>query len=197
MQSEIKHDKYEEVLKTFSIHKASILAIRVLGVLVIVLGIPFIFLHINKFSTYFSNFNMLSFLKDGALFLLFIIIGIVLHELIHGLTWVLFVKERFRAIRFGIMWEYLTPYCHCNVPLRLKHYIVGALMPAIILGVVPTIYAFFSGNIILFWLGIYFTVAASGDFLITYLLKDENSNSYVVDHDSLPGCTVYRLKSDL
>lgn len=92
------------------------------------------------------------------------------------------------------MWKYFTPYCHCKVPLKVKHYIIGAMMPAIILGVIPTIIAFFTGSIMFFYLGVNFIVAASGDFLITYMLRSEDGNSYVLDHDSLPGCTVYRLK---
>lgn len=68
------------------------------------------------------------------------------------------------------------------------------MMPAIILGVIPTIIAFFTGSIMFFYLGVNFIVAASGDFLITYMLRSEDGNNYVLDHDSLPGCTVYRLK---
>ena len=55
-------------------------------------------------------------------------------RLVHGLTWALFVKERLHAIKFGVLWKYLTPYCHCKVHLRVKHYIAGAIMPAVVLG---------------------------------------------------------------
>ena len=125
------------------------------------------------------------------------ILGIVLHELIHGFVWLLFVKEGFRSIRFGVMWKYLTPYCHCKEHLKVKHYIAGAIMPAIILGVLPTLWAFVTGNIMLFFLGLYFIVAASGDFLIIYILRNEDSNSYVKDHESEPGCIVYKLKTQI
>lgn len=35
--------------------------------------------------------------------------GIVVHELIHGLTWAYFAKKGFKSIRFGVFWEMLTP----------------------------------------------------------------------------------------
>ena len=35
--------------------------------------------------------------------------GMVVHELIHGLTWAYFAKKGFKSIRFGIFWEMLTP----------------------------------------------------------------------------------------
>ena len=189
-------DNYEEELITFSIEEASLLAIRLLAVLGVFLVFPFILLYFSKFSIYFSNFNFIVFLKDCLLFFLLIIVGIILHELIHGAVWAIFVKEKFKAIKFGVLWKYLTPYCHCSVPLKVKHYIAGGIMPAIVLGVAPTLLAFFTGNVLLFFLGIYFTAAASGDFMIIYLLRNEEQNNYVIDHDSLPGCTVYRLKTE-
>ena len=194
MLQHLEKDIYEKELKIISIEKASRLAIILIGVLTIALGLPFIIMHREAFSIYFSNFKAVGFLTDWLWFTLFFIIGIVFHELIHGLTWLLFIKGRLRSIRFGIMWNHLTPYCHCKEPLKVKHYVIGAVIPAIILGIIPTIIAFLTGSIMLFCLGVNFIVAASGDFLITYMIRNENGDNYVLDHDSLPGCTVYRLK---
>ncbi|MDD2551529.1 MAG: DUF3267 domain-containing protein [Dysgonamonadaceae bacterium] len=189
-------DNYQKELISFSIKKATRIAISLLVILCVAIGLPFVFLHIDKFSAYFSNFNVLIFLKDLLLFFLISLVGIALHELIHGLTWAMFIKERFRVIQFGVLWKYLTPYCHCKVPMKLKYYLLGAIMPALILGIFPLIIAFINGNILIFLLGIYFTVAASGDFLIVYYLRNERCNDYVKDHESMVGCTVYRLKKD-
>ena len=185
---------YEKKLITFSIEEASQLYIRLMAELLLALVAPFIIVHFESFSYYFTHFNWWIFLKDCVLFIVFLLFGIVLHEVIHGLTWALFVKERLHAIKFGVLWKYLTPYCHCKVHLRVKHYIAGAIMPAVVLGIIPTLWAFITGSIMLFFLGIYFIVAASGDFLVIYLLRNEHYNSYVKDHDSLPGCIIYKLK---
>lgn len=178
----------------FSIEQAAQLYIRLMGLLLMVLVVPFIIIHSKAFSIYFSNFKWLIFLQDIFLFVIIIFIGIILHELIHGLTWALFVKERLSAIKFGILKEYLTPYCHCKGFLRVKHYITGAIMPAILLGVLPTLWAFINGSVMIFFLGVYFIVAASGDFLIIYLLRNEGYNNYVKDHETKPGCIVYKFK---
>ncbi len=179
---------------TFTIQQAAHLYIRLMGVLLITVVVPFIIIRFQSFNFYFSQFNWLIFLKDSFLFIISIFIGIVLHEAIHGLTWALFVKERLRAISFGILKDSFTPYCHCKGLLRIKHYIAGAIMPAILLGILPTLWAFLIGSPMLFFLGIYFIVAASGDFLIIYLLRNENYNDYVKDHETLPGCIVYKFK---
>lgn len=195
MHPDKSYNNYEQTPIIFSIQEASHLYIRLLGVLLIAVVVPFIFVHFQSFVSYFSDFSWFMFLQDCFLFIAIILLGIVLHEVIHGLTWALFVNKRLRAIKFGVMWRYLTPYCHCKGYLRVKHYIAGAIMPAIILGVIPTLWAFITGNVMLFFLGIYFIVAASGDFLVIYLLRNEHSNSYVRDHETQPGCIVYKINN--
>lgn len=125
------------------------------------------------------------------------IIGTIVHELIHGITWAQFTKKGFKSIRFGIIWKYLTPYCHCKEPLLVKHYIFGGITPAILLGLLPGIVAIISGNVPLLLFAIFFTMAAMGDFMIIFLLRKENKNSYVQDHPSEGGCYIYRKDKNI
>lgn len=121
-----------------------------------------------------------------------IVAGIVIHELIHGATWACFSKKGYKSIRYGVMWKYLTPYCHCNEPLLIKHYIAGALMPGIVLGIMPSIISVITGHLGLFAFGMLFTLAAGGDFMIVNLLRKEPMNNLVQDHPSKIGCYIYR-----
>lgn len=130
--------------------------------------------------------------RSWAFFLIAMILGIIVHELVHGLVWSLYAKQGFRSIRFGVLWKYLTPYCHCKEPLRVKHYIRGAIAPAIVLGVIPGILSIVLGNMMLLVFGIFFTVAAMGDFLIINLIRKEHPDALVQDHPSEAGCYVYR-----
>jgi hypothetical protein len=100
-----------------------------------------------------------------------IIIGIVFHEIIHGITWSRFANGGFRSIRFGILWRELTPYCHCEETLLVRHYRIGTIMPAIILGIVPSLMAYFTGNVWLIAFGVFFTMAAAGDYDYQYVEK--------------------------
>ena len=133
-----------------------------------------------------------SFLRGNSLVYLSIIGGIIIHELIHGLVWSIYAKNGFRSIKFGVIWKMLTPYCHCKEPLLVKHYIIGAIMPAIILGFLPALYAMIVGDFGWLIFGIFFTMAAAGDFLIIDLLRKENRNDLVQDHPSEAGCYIYR-----
>ena len=120
------------------------------------------------------------------------ILGTILHELIHGITWAKFAKGGFKSIKFGVLWKMLTPYCHCKEALNVRQYIIGALTPAIILGIVPSVIAIMIGNLGLLIFGMFFTMAAGGDFLIINLIRKENRSDLVQDHPSEAGCYIYR-----
>ena len=89
--------------------------------------------------------------------LIILFAGIILHELIHGLTFLLFCKNGFKSIEFGIMWKYLAPYCHCKEPLPVRPYIIGALMPAIVLGFIPAGIGLITGKFIPLVFGMIFS----------------------------------------
>jgi hypothetical protein len=121
-----------------------------------------------------------------------IVFGIVLHEFIHGITWASFSTKGFKSVKFGIYWKELTPYCHCDEPLTVQQYTIGAMMPAILLGFIPSLTAYITGNIFWMLFGLFFTVAASGDFMMIRKMAKENKNTLVQDHPSKIGCFVYR-----
>ena len=137
----------------------------------------------------------ISFIAIFFSFIFIILAGIILHELIHGITWSKFAKHGYKSIKYGIIWNLITPYCHCKEPLLVKHYIIGAFMPGLILGITPSFFGLVSGNLIWIFLGGFFTLAAGGDFMIISKLLNQNATYYVQDHPSKIGCYIY--KSDL
>lgn len=176
-------EDYEKELKTINIHTASRISLVITIAAAILFGIPFYFIWRPEFS--FS-------LQQSFLFLLLFVAGIVIHELIHGFFFGLFAKKGFKSIRFGVMWKMLTPYCHCKEPLKIKHYFLGALMPALLLGIIPAVISLFNGSGLMLLFGIIYTGAAAGDFMIVWILRKEHPETYVQDHSSEVGCFVYR-----
>lgn len=169
-----------------------------LGVLLLLIfAVPYYLLWSKQFtvanfkSTLKHLFNKFSFFL-GLVPLAVFAIGIVLHELIHGITWSFFTKNGLKSIKYGILKQYITPYCHCTEPLKVKHYIIGGLMPVVLLGIIPLFFALFLGNFYLLTFGLLFTNAAIGDFLIVNLLRNENMESEVHDHPSEAGCFINR-----
>ena len=78
-------------------------------------------------------------------------------------------------------------YCHCDEPMHIPGYMMGAMMPCIVLGVIPAIVALFIGSLPLLAWGIFFIAAAAGDVWMTWLLTKENPKSMVLDHPSEAG----------
>jgi len=191
-----KIDGYKKELLTFDLMKANLYAIFSIIPVLILYGVPFVLLWRNTFSkvalkNFIDEFT-LGIWGNFVSILLVMTIGIIAHELIHGITWAMYTKNGFKSIKFGVLWKVLTPYCHCSEPLKVKHYITGAIMPAIILGFLPFVYSLFTGNALWLFFGIFFTMSAVGDFLIVNLVRKENMNSLVLDHPSEVGCYVFR-----
>jgi hypothetical protein len=113
---------------------------------------------------------------------LLLLAGVMAHELLHGLTWACFCTEGLKSVRFGVKWAFLTPYAHCKEALPKRHYQMGTVMPAIVLGIFPLVFSLISGQAFcLFW-GILFIGAAGGDIWAWWKLRTYSSESRVLDH---------------
>ena len=71
--------------------------------------------------------------------------------------------------------------------MNIHGYMVGVMMPCIVLGVIPAIVALFIGSLPMLVWGVLFIAAAAGDIWMTWLLTKENSKSMVLDHPSEAG----------
>lgn len=129
-------------------------------------------------------------LDNPLMFLLAIIIGTVVHEFIHAVSWWWLDDIPWDKIHFGFKWKVLTPYVHCPEPVEVSNYRWGVAMPGIVLGVIPYVLALFLQNGWLLGFGLFFTLAASGDILILWLLRNVRSGNKVQDHPEKVGCTV-------
>ena len=67
------------------------------------------------------------------------LVGIPLHELLHGLGWMVFTGRGFRSLRFGFMKTEMAPYAHWNEALKVNAYRAGILLPAVVTGLLPLI----------------------------------------------------------
>lgn len=172
---------YEPQKKTISMLVANLLAIGMVVVVGAVLGIAFYSIH--------GRIVLDSWNEELLWFILLMVLGIVIHELIHGITWLLLTHKSFRHLSFGFLPGGV--YCHIDVPMIKRHYVIGALMPLLLLGIVPTIIAFCIGSLLWLLLGIVFIVSAAGDIMIVWAIRKEPADALVYDHPSEAGCYIY------
>ena len=128
------------------------------------------------------------FVNNILVFLAVFIFGILAHELIHAAAWSAAAHLPLKTIRFGFQIQTLTPYAHCPGPIPAAAYRLGALMPALILGLLPALIALFTGSGWLLVFGLIFTIAAGGDMLILWTLRRVPGHALVEDHPTRAGC---------
>lgn len=190
-------ENFKKEKKTIALAKANVYGFLLLIPITLIYLTPFYFrweekLTLDAFNNLFVDFGVATGIFTGLLFLLVVMVGVVCHELIHGITWAKFAKKGFKSIKFGILKEMLTPYCHCREPLKLRQYLLGAMMPGLVMGVLPWLISLLVGSVPLLVFAIFFTMTAMGDLMIVQLIFKEDPNSYVLDHPSEAGCYVYR-----
>lgn len=112
-------------------------------------------------------------------FIIIFVVGIVVHEGLHGLCWAF--HSGFKSIKYGIKWLYLMPYCHCNKPMKRNAFLIGCIMPGIVLGLIPLFVGYITANSWLTLLGVVFLGAAGGDILVAIKLLKVNKEYFVED----------------
>ena len=184
----LSEEGYKKTDLTISIVKANLF--------VFLLAIPVVAIGVLLFA-WKNPISLLTPTPQGSLlFVVLFLALIVAHELIHGLTWSLYAEHHFKDIEFGFMKEYLTPYCTCTTPLLKNHYIMGALMPCVVLGILPTAIGILLGSHLLFWTGIMMILAAGGDIMIVMKLlayKSQNRSEEILiyDHPTQAGSVIF------
>lgn len=131
---------------------------------------------------------------DFLFFLLVMLLLTAVHEGIHGLTWALFAEGRWKAIRFGVIWNALTPYCTCSQPMKRGQYILGAAMPTLVLGIGLTAAAALTGIFWVFILAIAMIFGGGGDFTIILKMlfhRQRGKNAVYYDHPYECGVVVF------
>lgn len=173
---------YEPQKKTISMLAANLLAIALFVVVGALLVIPYHYLY--------GAMELASWNTIFPWFLLLLVVGIVVHELVHGITWLLLTHMGFRHLSFGFLPGGV--YCHIDVSMPKRQYVIGALLPLLLLGIVPTLVAFCVGSLLWLLLGIVFIVSAAGDMMIVWAIRKEPTDVLVYDHPSEAGCYIYQ-----
>ena len=179
---------YKKVDLTTDVLKANVYAILV--------SFPFILLFIVLYYVINRNFNFtFSYSFWGILMCYLIFIAsIVVHELIHGITFSIFAKNHWKDIDFGIVWSALTPYCTCISPVKKHEYLLSLLMPCIILGIIPSIVSIFIASPFLLFFGLIMILSAGGDLLICLLIlkhKSKKKECVYLDHPTEVGVLLF------
>lgn len=157
--------------------------------------LPFVFVEFFLFLANMKNeFTADSLLSGLILGYILFIISIFLHELTHGITWAIYCKQHWKSISFGFNVAALAPYCSCSETLTKSQYIIGALMPTLLLGFLIGIVSICTGSFALLMSSAFCIIGGGGDFLmIINILKFKTDAKEILyyDHPTEIGTIVF------
>ena len=193
----LNEENYIKEKKVINIVWANVFGIIVFILALLIFGIPYIFI----WKSHGMDFTLFPIIENTyirlILFLPIFIIGIIFHEFIHGLFFAIFSEKKFKSIKYGIMpkEKLFTPYCHCTEILKINHYRIAAIMPTIILGIIPAGISLLLGDWTLLFIGSIFICAGSGDILMIMKIVREKNKVLIYDLPDDAGFILYKTKN--
>lgn len=184
LSEQMQAQGYKAVELKIGVLEANMLALVIAAPFMLTAIIPYVLLHGNPLA---QDYNQ-------GLFIVSMLVGIVVHELIHGLTWSFFAKEGWKAIEFGVIWQYLTPYCTCSTPMKKRPMILAAIMPTIVLGFLPAVLGIILGQALPLLLGVVMIAGGGGDMMIILNIlkyRTEAKEVLFLDHPYEVGTFVF------
>ena len=110
--------QYTKLDRTMSMSRANVLSF--------ILLVPTFFLPCALFIWVWDTKHLITGLeilyRHPLTFIASLLILIVLHELIHGLTWQWLSGSTREDIHYGFKWKTLTPYAHLKKPIDIRPY---------------------------------------------------------------------------
>lgn len=182
----LAQDGYEKKELTVGVVAANVAGIFIM--------LPFILAVVVLFAVLAPETEFVVLPYSTLLLLVAFLVLSMVHEAIHGLVWGLCSPGGFGSIAFGIIWKALTPYCTCGEPLKKWQYILGALMPTLVLGFVLAAVATALSSYWLQWLAVLMIFGGGGDFLIVAKMLFHRSRGREVlcyDHPYECGVVVF------
>lgn len=151
---------------------------------VIILGIIYRMFLLDKATL--MEINGISFYIT---FIVVIVVSVIIHELLHGIGWVIASGKGWSTIKFNM--NALMPSCSCQTVLTKYQYLFGVLLPFLILGTVSTIFLLiYPGTISMVTMFVIF-FGAGADLVIAFGIFKEKNNVFISDHPVEAGYIAY------
>ena len=123
-----------------------------------------------------------------AIGLLLMAAGVLVHELLHAVGFLLFGRAPRSQVRLGFQPRTLTPFASCRVPVTASAYRAAGLLPAVVLGGLPIAAAWATGSSTLLLWGWLMLALAGGDVAAVWAMRRVPADAMVVDDPQRVGC---------
>lgn len=135
-------------------------------------------------------------LKIFKLALPFIIFlaGMITHELLHFLPYIIYAKKGCQSVEFGF--KKCALYMHSKEPVKVYQYRIITILPSLLLGFIPLIISFIYGFPWLWMFAFTAIIVGTGDYISLYYLMKIDKNELIMDHPTKIGFYRYTEKDD-
>lgn len=120
--------------------------------------------------------------------------SVFVHEYLHYLGFILFGGADRDSVEFKFNRKNLTPYVICKSITTVMRYKVAAVLPFLVVGIIPLIYGFIFHNSTVYVIGLLNVDGCSGDLVLYFLLSRLDNHSYVARHNLRIGFVVVGQK---
>ena len=198
IQTDLEAEGYTRKDKLISLKKANTVGNLVILPLVVIVVVLYIVVNGLNFlpKACMAQFGKLSPIWMFVSLFAAVVFTVV-HELIHGFFWAFGARNGWKDVEFGFVAKMLTPYCTCMSPIKKPIYVVGAMMPMLILGVVTGVVAIVTGIPFLLPFAVVHIFGGAGDILITGMILKEDlkgKDVLIFDHPYDCGFVLFEKK---
>ena len=199
-RNEFDPQNFDKIELKFNFILENLYFLLFMGLMLVVL-IPYTLIWSTSLQEFFDDTGLFSqgggfFVGDNAslqrliTYLVVFVIGVVIHELIHGFFCARYIKNGFKSVKIGFKFPFA--YAESKEVMPTNKFIIGLIMPMIILGVIPSIIATIIGNQYLLLFGYAFIVAGSGDTLILFRIFKDRKSTWFENLPSINKWYVYK-----
>lgn len=130
--------------------------LNVLAIIMMIIAIVFYYF-------IFKDYNL------SELFIVYFFLWMFLHEIIHGISFMLFKEVNSKNVTFGAKLESGIFYCMCKQQISKKVILVSLLMPLVLIGIITLIIAIIFNYKTLGFLSLLNISGAIGDIVMTIM----------------------------
>lgn len=124
-------------------------------------------------------------------YILSFIVFIIVHELLHGISFVIFGKVKLKELRFGFIWKSGMAYCISTVPVKISAARISLMMPVYAVCIPMYIIGIIINDFGITILAIFFLSGSVADFYYIWISRKANKNFYMFEE--MPTISGYEI----
>ncbi|AIO18706.1 hypothetical protein KQ51_00826 [Candidatus Izimaplasma bacterium HR1] len=130
-------------------------------------------------------------LIELSILLFSFLIYVIVHELLHGMAFMIWNKTSWNQIKFGLVLKSGMAYCISKVPVKVNAGRVSLMMPVYIVCIPMLIIAFVLKDVALGIASIMYLSGSTGDFYYMWKLRHTKKDLYM--HEEMPTASGYEV----